>query len=874
MSVNSFIYPWLPEKIKNNEIILTVSQVLARDLINEYDKSQLRLKKQAWATPKIFFWRDWLKNRYLNSTDVGNLLIIDNNISHLLWEQCFQSVLSDPLANINRLASEAQDAFRQLCDFCVPFTEITELENSEETQLFSSVLQLYVEKITKNNWLDSSMLANHLLQYDPEEWLNPKDDKSLSLVGFYEPLPILDQLNTALQSNIEINYMNYAQPASIAGKNSYKDIEAEFRSVGAWARKMLQGHPESKIAVLINDAHQSREIRYLIMEGLSPGWQYNYPHQASLINNRYEGHINNYPIIFNCLLLLKWYQSALSSKEISLLVRSSLFQDINVAGSHSIESKLRLLPERDWQIEEFIEKFKLDSSPDELEVISKLVVFEKTKISRNTNKLIRDWFDIVSADLESLGWPGIDNPTNTDYQLLTRWQDLLNEIESTQIIYDKVSLVYVINRLLNSIENTVFQPEDPLSAITILSFDDAVGMEFDYLWMSGMDNENWPKNLKSSALISSVIQRQYNLPNMQSSASIATQKKLLKSLSSAAANINYSYSINKNDLLLEFTSMIDVGDNTQICSDPDWYLLPFLSQNTIEVKENVPKVQNIEYLAGGVNTIQAYLSDPFSSFVGGRLSVKPLDKFVVGISPFLRGSLLHDSLAELFSIKLSSKDIQSWSENEKKQRIRKAVSLTYDKDINSSGNPILKRLFQLEKSRSELLLANFLANELNRDYFEIQGIEEKLNFTYANLKLSLRVDRVDVYQDNTSHVIDYKTGNSGKAIINSDNAISSIQLFVYAAAIQNQPATASFINFKDKDTINFVSVGLHDFNHCKNNKHKSYDIDIGIDEVHKVLSSISSGDTSINQKTQLDSNNNLRHLHVLSRIQELKNESS
>lgn len=874
MSKNSFIYPWLSEKIKNNEIILTASQVLARDLINEYDKSQLRLKKQAWATPKIYFWRDWLKNRYINSTDVGNLLIIENNISHLLWEQCFQAALNDPLANINRLASEAQDAFRQLCDYCVPFTEITELENSEEAQLFSRVLRLYIEKIRKNNWLDSSMLANHLLQYDPEEWLNSKDDKSLSLIGFYDPLPILDQLNNTLQCKIEINYMSYVRPIPIAGKNSYKDIEAEFRSVGAWARKILQARPESKIAVLINDTHESREIRYLIMEGLSPGWQYNYPQEAPLINNRYDGHINNYPIIFNCLLLLKWYQTTLSSKEISLLLRSSLFQGINATGSNSIESKLRLLPERNWQIEEFIEKFKLDPSLGEIEVISKLVVFENTKKSRNKNKLIRDWFDTVSADLDSLGWPDIDNPTNSEYQLLSRWQDLLNEIESTQIIYDKVSLVYVINRLLNSIENTVLKLEDSLSAITILSFDDAVGMEFDYLWMSGMDNENWPKNLKSSALISSGIQRQFNLPNMQSSASIAAQKKLLKTLSLAAANINYSYSINKNDLLLEFTSMIDVGDNPQICGDPDWYLLPFLNQNTIEVKENAPKVQNIEYLAGGVNTIQTYLSDPFSSFVGGRLSVKPLDKFLVGISPLLRGSLLHNSLAELFSIKLSLKNIQSWSKSEKKQRIKKAVSLTYDKDINSSDNPILKRLFQLEKSRSELLLANFLADELNRDNFVIEGVEEKLIFTYANLKLSLRVDRVDIYQDKTSHVIDYKTGNSGKVIINSDNAISSIQLFVYAAAIQNQPVTASFINFKDKDTINYVSVGLHDFNHCKNNKHKSYDIDTGIDEVRKVLSSIASGDTSINQKIQLDSNNNLRHLHVLSRIQELKNESS
>ena len=68
MKENPPIYPWLLTKINNKEVILTSSSYLARDLLNEYDKSQLRLQNKAWISPKIYFWRDWMKYRYLNNT--------------------------------------------------------------------------------------------------------------------------------------------------------------------------------------------------------------------------------------------------------------------------------------------------------------------------------------------------------------------------------------------------------------------------------------------------------------------------------------------------------------------------------------------------------------------------------------------------------------------------------------------------------------------------------------------------------------------------------------------------------------------------------------------------------------------------------------
>ena len=870
MKENASVYSWLQAKINNKEVILTASSYLARDLLKEYDKNQLRLQNRAWASPKIFFWRDWVKYRYLNNTSINNSLVLDRNTSHILWEQCFQEAFDDPLISVNRLAVEAQDAFKKICDYCIPYDEISESDNTEEARLFSKVLQLYLKKITLNNWLDPSMLTDHLLQSSSGKWLEKEDYQGITFVGFYDAPPILDQLTASLSSELNVEYMAYQSSACNVTYKTYKDLEAEYRSVGAWVKSILKKEPKSKIAVLVNDVHRIKEIRYLIMEGLSPGWQYN-DDGSTCIDDSTGDNLSTFPVIFVCILLIRWYQSALSSKELSLLLRSSLFQNINAIGSNSIEGKLRLLPDRDWYIEEFLEVFNEGLSEDELEVRVIITILEKTNTLVAEKKLIREWFEIINDDLTLIGWPGINHPSDRENQLLSSWYELLNQLENTQIIHKKVTLSYLTNRLLSTIESAVLRSENSLNCLNILSYEEASGVEFDYLWMSGLDNESWPKNIKSSSFIPSEIQRKFDMSDCHSSASIIKQQKLLDSLSLAAHHIIYSYSANKNDQSLAFTSMIDFkNDNDRSCNDPGWYLSSLLDYNLIITEEGIPKVQNNEYLTGGTSTVESYTTDPFSAFAKGRLSVKPLNRFMAGIGPLLRGSLLHDSLAELYSDKPSLIEIQSWTDEEKQSRIEKAVNETFSKEITGS-NSILKRLFELENSRAVAILNSFLIDEVKRDHFKVNEVEEKLNFTHAKLNLRLRVDRIDLHQDKTFHVIDYKTGAT-KNIIDMKNKIVSYQLFVYAAAMQNKPSTVSFVNIKDAHAINYISAGLHDFNQSKNNKHKSVDIESGVREVHEILNKISAGDTRINLYSQLDRNNRLRYLHVLSRVQELNNE--
>ena len=254
--------------------------------------------------------------------------------------------------------------------------------------------------------------------------------------------------------------------------------------------------------------------------------------------------------------------------------------------------------------------------------------------------------------------------------------------------------------------------------------------------------------------------------------------------------------------------MLKIGStNFDDHPDPHWYLKPFLRNNLIEINEDAPKTNYLEKLTGGTGTIQAYLSDPFTAFVKGRLGVRSLHKFTSGIGPLLRGSLLHDSLAKLYQKKPTLTDIQSWSVTEKKRYIYNATKSVFNKEIVRNDG-VLKKLFELEQNRIRLMLFDYLYSETKRKHFKVIEVEKPLSITHSQLKVNLKVDRVDYLHDESFHVIDYKTGTV-KSIVKRDDTIRNIQLYVYIAALKYQSATLSFVNFKDRNTINLSTVGLH-----------------------------------------------------------------
>ncbi len=866
------VYAWLESEVSKNKIILTASKRLARDLKNQYIELQLKKNKNAWDSPKIYFWREWLRLIFSNNSEYYNGVLLDKNTSLSVWQRCLKQTVDDPLINLQNLALNFSETLRQISDWCIPLSEISTSSNTPEEKLFTETLELYVKKLNDENWVDNSLLVEHVLNDKKNKWLKLINNSSFIFVGFHEIIPIVKRLMDAMQLYCDYKIINKEFSSVSYNKNQYIDSAAEFRAIGAWAKNILLQDADAKIGVLINKMYTSRRTLPLIKEGFIPGWQLIDEIDDSALNFSYGHYLYQYPVIHICNLILDWYRKPLSSKDISFILRSTLFQKENSKGSNMLEHRVRLMPIKKWTVENFIDAMKKEATESELNVIGKFEIIANTRNHSKEKKVLRDWIEIINKDLEKFGWPGIEYLNNIEQQLIRRWNELLREIDTTHKDDSIVTLSFFLKQLINQSERTMFQPEVTNSLVSIMNHSEAVGMEFDYLWLSGMDDQQWPGVENKLSFISIETQKKYNFRNLNSSNWIDSQQRLLNVLSKSAQNINYSWSVNRDDMELSFTKQVDINFDIEVENlDPGWYAATILDgeSHTSIIEEPPFKVNNIEYLKGGTNTIQKYLEDPFCAFALGRLRITKPNEFSRGISPLMRGNLVHASLARLFYSNLSLDELKSWSVSEIKENVKNAADFVFADQLKQPHDTVQKILILYEKKRTEKLMLNFIADEVQRNNFEVMILEKNLKLKYANLELNLKVDRIDKCDDGSFHIIDYKTGIARK-ILDSNQDIKSIQLFVYAAAFNKLVSTVSFVTFRNDNEIVIDSVSANvDENVSTGTNDK---IKKGVNQVYSIIKKISDGDNRIHVEPHSKNDNPYRFLHVLSRIKEYRDE--
>ena len=122
-----------------------------------------------------------------------------------------------------------------------------------------------------------------------------------------------------------------------------------------------------------------------------------------------------------------------------------------------------------------------------------------------------------------------------------------------------------------------------------------------------------------------------------------------------------------------------------------------------------------------------------------------------------RGILIHRVL-QLFWEKYKSRDAL--------EKLKSSDSLINELErmtketIKTLNNCLAKqpRFLNMEIERNVSLLIDWMDQELLRSDFTVQHTEKKETITINNLKLNLRVDRIDMDKDKKSILIDYKTG--------------------------------------------------------------------------------------------------------------------
>ena len=870
------MYSWLQQAIDEDAEVVTASRRLARELRKVFDEQQVSAGRDAWLTPPIRSWGDWLNRQFAavaNPTSIPARL--DPFSSSLLMERALRKQLPEGLPGIGAIVRQAGQSWQRLLEWQVPLAELDSSARSQDEQAFAKAALEYSRQLESGRWVDSAGMAKLVTDLIIARQI--KVPARLVLAGFDRLAPAASGLVEALKNaGSTVVFVPSADNVSAKrtadlGLRSFDSLESELRTAGAWARAQLDANPEASIAIISPALENNApEITRLIREGLAPGWQYGGAAYTTSVNVSYGRKLADYPAIAIALLLIRWMHQGLTSRQLSLLLRSRCVGGELTDGRSRIELAMRKHPDRSWSMQEFLRIFDgVEESQDAVTFLDSVAELAKLGTNQPGQAAPSEWAERIDAALAAARWPGSAALDSSEFQLVNRWRELLNEFAGIEVVAPKIGLTDACQRLAALASETLYQPETGNGLVQVLGMLEAAGLEFDGLWISGLDASQWPPASRPALLISSALQRRHGMPDATPGNTLDFARRVLRRLTSSADTCELSWSVTRDDLELTATSLLDEfnADKRAASEDPGWYANKLLGQAEFEVSADdaAPAVASDERVRGGAYTVQRHYVEPFAAFVHGRLGVRAPEPISPGLSPSVRGNIIHNALHNLLSGKPTQTDISGWTAEDRERRIGSAIDMALS-EHGLHADQVMRRILVLERTRLRRLLQDFIEVESGRPEFAVVDVEKNIDYEAFGIHLGLRIDRIDSMANGRLMLIDYKTGLS-KNFLDQSGEPTDLQLIVYADALKTEIGGLALINV-DSRVITYKGAG------GEGGPWKARDEDdwkstlqLWRSHVHTALQEMAGGDVRINL---LQSASEGRPLNILSRKEEQK----
>jgi probable DNA repair protein len=446
-----------------------------------------------------------------------------------------------------------------------------------------------------------------------------------------------------------------------------------------------------------------------------------------------------------------------------------------------LENNLRKVAARDWTPGRARRVLSAgEPEPDVADLLGRVTALEELLGEQPASATPTYWARTFERALDRLGWPGSTPLDSLEHQLWNRWRELLGEFAALESVTGHLSLAAAADRLRQLARESVFQPEAVSATLNVLGPLEASGLEFDAVWVAGLTADAWPGPGGATPLVSRRLQRQYGMPDATPEDTHDFAFKVLTRIGASAPTVVGSYARMDGDSEQGPSLLDNVSPSARCIDDPGWHARLWCSERRIvDVQhEGVPGVGSGEKIRGGSGTINLQISEPFAAFARGRLGITTLDPFAEGLTPLLRGNLLHDALSFLYAERPTQAQILDWDDATLEKRSTDAASRAVRRHRFAAG-ATLTRLLDFEERRIEQLLKDVVARDRQRVPFRVSSVEGTSSGTVGGINLELRHDRIDQAPDGSIIILDYKTGAPRRFL--SRGEPTDYQLVVYAA---------------------------------------------------------------------------------------------
>ena len=799
--------------------LLTVNNRLALELRARHDRNQVAAGRKVWPSADILPWNAWLQRLYQQLLDDGytELDLLSPAQERLLWEDIVRDW--DGQADLLRPAAAAeatQAAFALYCEWQLRDHPLA-LLGGDETHRLLGWIRSFEDLLSRRKLLSAAQMPPLLTRAFEQKAL--AIPTRLVHSGFDSLSPAQGALFDALRTlGCSIAERRDECCESTLQRLEADDSESEIRHAAGWALDLLQSEPESRIGIVsIRITQQRRDIERLFTEIVTPAaCLANTPEQA-MFNISLGESLSERPLVAHALLALRLLTGPQPLHAIGQLLRSPF------VGGHAGEWERRALfdaalredglPMLDLQrLAHRLSRFDRDDlrhCPDLAERLESLQTMRQELPASDTPN---NWAGHFQAVLGALGWPGDQTLDSHEFQQRERMQRVFSELAELGKVRPRMRLGEAISRLGTLATDALFQAKSPAAPIQILGPLEAAGMDFDAIWLLGMDDQNWPPAPHPNPLLPAGLQRDLQMPHASAARELQFASALTERLTQSARTVIASHA--RMDAEREQRPSPLVHDWPMF--DPEGPA----PQTAASLRSACATAGTYEPLPvghthsapseprGGAALLAAQAGCPFSAVARFRLRARPLEEPSFAPDGALTGTLVHELLQRVWAALKDSATLAQHDEADLHALVAPLATATLD-DIGRRRPDLFTARFRaIEAARLTRLIIDWLALERERKQaFSVEALEQEQTIEFSALRLNTRADRVDRLQNGGLAVIDYKTGRNVRNDGWFDERLTEPQLPLYCLH-SNGEVRAALLARVRRDGPGFAFVGL------------------------------------------------------------------
>jgi probable DNA repair protein len=427
-------------------------------------------------------------------------------------------------------------------------------------------------------------------------------------------------------------------------------------------------------------------------------------------------------------------------------------------------------------------------------------------------KNLDDWSEVIRERLTLWRWPEREGLDSIEYQQSQRFDASLDALASLSVVLPHQSYESALNLWRECLSAIIFQPKTPHGSIQVLGPLEAIGGQFDALWICGAQQGVLPARTRVEPFLPPAIQKSLGMADIDGAALIDQARTLLQVWSAGSHEVVASFHCSEQGLEANVSPLLC---GTAQESNVSWF--PPERWNGVLRLERAPQDECLPHAtleaSGGASLIRDQAACPFRSFARHRLNLRSLQPSLIGISASERGAFLHEALFRIWREIQSSDALAALSPAAEQVLLEAAVSGSMqhtESACEARGYSLRERVgpacWQLEHQVCIDMLSQWLGHERERiSPFRVVEMEKNRALQVNGLALMLRPDRIDEFADGRRAVIDYKTRAPSKTRWLGDRP-QEPQLPLYSL-LDSTIQGIAFAELSTTDPVKFVALG-------------------------------------------------------------------